>query len=430
MRKKNSRRKFLKKSSNFLSYFLLVNLLNFKRAFSYKKKPKIVIVGYGIGGATCLQYLLNFSNILDISIIEKSQQSQTCPMSNLVISNIVDYEYITHKFNYKKFKNINFLNEAVTNINIEKKTVKLEGDKNINYDFLILSPGVGFKNDIEGYNYNDKNFIPHCWTGSKDILVFKKKLNDLDNNSTIIISSPDYPYRCPPAPYERACLVANLLSKMNKKFKILLLDSKNSFTKQDLFQNEWKNTYKNKIEWVSRKDGGKVTYYDHKNKFVKTSSGNRFFADFIHIIPNQQASKIITNSNLNEDNDWCSVNPITFELKNFKNIFVIGDSVNAWDMPKSAFSANSQAKVLVANLINRIIDKKFIDPVFLNTCYSFASSNRAFSITSWYKLNADKNKIVSLGSSSSDVNGNISSFMDETRQAFGWYESLVNAIYY
>ena len=99
-------------------------------------------------------------------------------------------------------------------------------------------------------------------------------------------------------------------------------------------------------------------------------------------------------------------------------------------MPKSAFSANSQAKVLVANLINRIIDKKFIDPVFLNTCYSFASSNRAFSITSWYKLNADKNKIVSLGSSSSDVNGNISSFMDETRQAFGWYESLVNAIYY
>ena len=142
MREKNSRRKFLKKSSNFLSYFLLVNLLNVKRGFSYKKKPKIVIVGYGIGGATCLQYLLNFSNILDISIIEKSQQSQTCPMSNLVISNIVDYEYITHKFNYKKFKNINFLNEAVTDINIEKKTVKLEGEKNIDYDFLILSPGV------------------------------------------------------------------------------------------------------------------------------------------------------------------------------------------------------------------------------------------------------------------------------------------------
>ena len=85
---------------------------------------------------------------------------------------------------------------------------------------------------------------------------------------------------------------------------------------------------------------------------------------------------------------------------NHKDIYAVGDSINAWDMPKSAFSANSQAKVLAINLINKILDKEFINPVFLNTCYSFSNENRAFSQPR-YRLNGEQDRIVSLGSSES-----------------------------
>ena len=98
-------------------------------------------------------------------------------------------------------------------------------------------------------------------------------------------------------------------------------------------------------------------------------------------------------------------------------------------MPKSAFSANSQARVLAINLVNKILDREFIDPVFLNTCYSFSKENRAFSITAWYRLNADKDRIVSLGSSQSSVNSSNLVRNQEAGHAFGWFETMVNDLF-
>jgi sulfide dehydrogenase [flavocytochrome c] flavoprotein subunit len=426
----NYRRSFLKSSGYLLSTLLFSSLFKINSSVAKTKlKPKIIIVGFGIGGATCLSYLLKFSKNFDIIVIEKNEKIQTCPMSNLVIADIIPYSYISHDYDLKKLKNIKFLKSSVKKINTFKKNLETEDSLKINYDYLILSPGINFKNDIVGYNSEDRNIVPHCWNGTKDIFEFKKGLNDLGKKSTIIISAPDYPYRCPPAPYERASLLANFLYRKKKKFKIIILDSKDSFTKKEIFLNEWRNYHKGSIEWVSKSSGGKVVYFNKKENYVKTSDGSKFKADFINIIPNQKAAAIITKSELNVDKDWCDVNPMTFELKNFKDIFVIGDSIDAGDMPKSAFSANSQAKILATNLVNRIYEKDFLNPVFLNTCYSFSSSQRAFSITSWYKLNNKKTKIISLGSSTTKVDALSHQYYDETRQAYGWYENLVKTIY-
>jgi sulfide dehydrogenase [flavocytochrome c] flavoprotein subunit len=426
----NYRRNFLKSSGYLLSTLLFSNLFKINDSVAKTKlKPRIIILGFGIGGATCLSYLLKFSKNFDIIVIEKNEKMQTCPMSNLVIADIIPYSYISHDYDLKKLKNIKFLKSSVKKINTFKKNLETEDSLKINYDYLILSPGINFKNDIVGYNSEDNNIIPHCWNGTKDIFKFKKALNDLEKKSTIIISAPDYPYRCPPAPYERASLLANFLHRKKKKFKIIILDSKDSFTKKEIFLNEWQNYHEGSIEWVSKSSGGKVVYFNKKENYVRTSNGSKFKADFINIIPNQKAAEIITKSELNVDKDWCDVNPMTFELKNFKDIFVIGDSIDAGDMPKSAFSANSQAKILATNLVKRIYEKDLLNPVFLNTCYSFSSSQRAFSITSWYKLNNKKTKIVSLGSSTTKVDASSDQYYDETRQAYGWYENLVKTIY-
>ena len=148
----STKRKFLKKIGLYSSFLALNNFFIFKNLKSKNKvKPKVVIIGYGIGGATCLEYLMNYTDLMDIIIIEKNKKAQTCPMSNLVLSEIMSYKSIVHEFNHKRLKDIKFINRSVEGINPHKKSLSINGGVELFYDFLILSPGVGFKNDIEGY---------------------------------------------------------------------------------------------------------------------------------------------------------------------------------------------------------------------------------------------------------------------------------------
>ena len=407
------------------SLFLLLNQINFSRKISAKSRPKVVVLGAGFGGASCINYLSNFTDIIDLVVVDKNSWIKTCPFSNLVIGNLLNESNITFKPKFNS--NIKFVINELKFINAEKKKVFFVDDLSLDYDFLIISPGIGYKEkQIEGYSINDNKNIPHCWDGENKISYFKKSLDSLDNNCKVIISCPDYPYRCPPAPYERASMIAHFLKGKKNKFKILIFDSKNSFTKKNIFFNEWKKVYGDSIEWISREKGGLIRRFE--KKMVINSDGEKINGNFIHIIPEQKAGKIIFDSKLCDD-DWCKINPQTFQLLKFKDIYVVGDSIDAGDMPKSAFSAESQAKILSLNLINRILQKAYLNPVFLNTCYSFSSHGRAFSITSWYKLNAKKDKIISLGSSQSTEDGLVDERMRESKEAFGWYESITKNLY-
>ena len=422
---KNTRRKFLHYITNFFLFSFLSQSFFIKNLNAKNIKPKVIVIGSGFGGGTCIKFLSKYSKILDLHVIDKYTQIQTCPFSNLVIGNIMDYKDITFDIN-KKIE-AKFHTGEIKYINSEKKRIYFSNDLWMDYDFLILSPGIGFKkNQIDGYSIDDESFVPHCWTGNKKILEFKKRLNSLDDGSSLVISAPEYPYRCPPAPYERASMIANYLMKKKQKFKIFILDSKNSFTKKEIFFNEWKKKYGNSIEWISKNDGGKIININSKE--VTTENGLKFSPDFLHVIPNQRAADIFFDSGLTSD-DWCPINPVNFEIIGHKDIYALGDSIDAGDMPKSGFSANSQAKMLSMNLINKILDKDYIDPVFLNTCYSFSSKNRAFSITSWYKLNNQKNRIVSLGSKESDEEASDFDRLQESKEAFDWYKNITNLMY-
>ena len=177
MVRNSARRKFLKKLGLYSSFLALTNMFVSKGLESKGKiKPRVVILGYGIGGATCLEYLVNYSDYMEIVLIEQNNKTQTCPLSNLVLSDIISYKSIVHEFDYKRFKNIKFVNSCANKIVASRKAVVLDDDTKLYYDYLILAPGVGFKNDIEGYNHKDKEIVPHCWDGSKNILDLKKGL--------------------------------------------------------------------------------------------------------------------------------------------------------------------------------------------------------------------------------------------------------------
>jgi sulfide dehydrogenase [flavocytochrome c] flavoprotein subunit len=404
---------------------LLLNQLGLAKKINAKSKPKVIVLGAGFGGASCVNYLSNFTDLIDLIVVDKNRWIKTCPFSNLVIGNLLDESNIT--FNPRFSKNVKFIVNELKFIDADKKEILFVDELSLDYDFLIMSPGIGYKRkQIQGYSIDNNENIPHCWDGENQISNFKKRLDSLENNCKVIISSPDYPYRCPPAPYERASMIANFLKSKKKKFKILIFDSKNSFTKKNIFLNEWKEIYGDSIEWISRKKGGLINRLE-KNRVIN-NDGEKIDGNFIHIIPEQKAGKIIFDSKLS-NSDWCKINPQTFQLLNFKDIYVVGDSIDAGDMPKSSFSAESQAKILSLNLVNRILEKAYLDPVFLNTCYSFSSYDRAFSITSWYRLNSKNDRIVSLGSSQSSDDGLNDERIREAKEAFGWYESITKTLY-
>ena len=418
----NSKRNFLKA---FIGSLVGFPLLKGLRA---QYKPRVVVIGGGFGGGSCLRYLDSFSDKLSLVLVEKEQNYYTCPFSNYVVGGFRKIN--KNQFNYDKLENrgIKVLRRKVTFIDSDKKKIFF-ADGNIVYDYLILSPGVSFKwNDIDGFNKNLTNKYPVGWTGGQDVQKIYKKIDSLDDGSKIVIVPPDYPYRCPPAPYERASLIANFLKKKKINSKILIFDCKNSFTKSELFFSAWNKLYPDMIEWIPKSKGGKIIKLDPQENLITSESGQKIKADFLNIIPNQKASDLISNSNLISD-DWCKVNPKTFNLENHKKIFALGDSIDGGDMPKSAFSANSQAKVCAENLLNTIFEKRLLNPVFLNTCYSLAAENYGFAISSWYRVSNYDNRIVSLGSRSSPTKSENALRIKEAKESYQWYESITDEIF-
>ena len=400
--------------------------LPFLKGVRANYKPKVVIIGGGFGGGSCLSYLQKFSNQFDIFLIEKNKNYYTCPYSNSVVGGFRSLNDNKFYLNNVKYNDVKLIYKEVQFVDSETKLIKFSDNEFLNYDWLVISPGIDFKwNDIEGFNFETSKKLPHGWNGA-DAKKISDKVNSLENNSTILLSAPDYPYRCPPAPYERASLIAYNLKKRGLRFKIIILDSKDSFAKQNLFFKAWKELYPKSIEWIPKSKGGKVTKLDYKNKVLITETGQKFKGQFINIIPNQKTKNLFLYQ---KKTDWLKVNPSTFELKDYKSVHAVGDCINAGDMPKSAFSANSQAKACAENLKNIILGKEILNPVFFNTCYSFASPNYVFSISSWYKVNKFNDKIVSLGTSESNINDTKFQRNVEVGHSRGWYQTITKEVF-
>ena len=420
---KNSKRDFFKSLRNLFYSFFLSQLLLTKQTKAKKNKPRVIVIGAGFGGAACISYLSKFTKILDLYVFDKHSSIQTGPFSNLVIGDIFTPQDITFK---PKFgSNVKFYDKNIKFIQSEKKKIVFSDNQSFSYDILILSPGIGFKSkNIEGYSDRNIYLTPHCWDGERNLEDFKKRLNDLENNSKILISAPDYPYRCPPAPYERASMIAYYLKKKKLNFAITILDSKDSFTKKENFFSEWKKNYNNSINWISRKEGGRVLSI--KNKEVFTEKGLKFSGDIINIIPDQKASKIIHQSEL-IDEDWCTVNPINFELRGHKDIYVLGDSIDAGDMPKSGFSANSQAKVAANHIRGSLTGSKVFPARYSNTCWSLVATNDGVKVGASYKAGAEKidvtSKFISKTGESSDLR------KATYEESIGWYEGITSDMF-
>jgi sulfide dehydrogenase [flavocytochrome c] flavoprotein chain len=345
---------------------------------------RVIVIGGGFGGATAARFLRRADPRIDVVLVEPNATFTACPFSNEVITGLRDIA--AQRFDYRGVAatGVRVVQAAATAIDPSRRSVAF-GDNLLPFDRLILSPGIDLAwNTLPGYDEAATERMPHAWKAGEQTLLLRRQLEAMPDGGLVVISAPPNPYRCPPGPYERASLIAWYLQANKPRAKLILLDAKDTFSKQKLFQTAWKQLYPGMLEWVSLSDGGKVTRVDPTTKTFETDFGSHK-ADVANVIPPQRAGAIAMAAGVADRTGWCPIDPVTFESKLQPGIHVIGDAAIAGGMPKSAFAANAQAKVCADAVAQLLAGKPPADPRLINTCYSLVAPGYGISVAGVYR---------------------------------------------
>jgi NADPH-dependent 2,4-dienoyl-CoA reductase/sulfur reductase-like enzyme len=347
-------------------------------------KARIVVLGGGFAGATCARALRRADPRFEVTLVEPNPSFTACPFSNAVIAGLRSIE--AQRFGYDAIRNegVAVVPEQATAVNPQARRVTLRGGAALDYDRLVLAPGIAIRWDaLLGYDEAAAAVMPHAWLAGDQTLLLRRQLEAMVDGGTVVISAPANPFRCPPGPYERASLIAYYLKKAKPRSKLIILDAKDNFSKQRLFQNAWQHLYPELIEWVSLSNGGKVISVDAKARTLVTDFATHK-ADVANIIPPQRAAEIAQLAGVADGTGWCPIDPITFESRLQPDIHVIGDAAIAGAMPKSAFAANAQAKVCAIAVAALLHGDTRSPPKLINTCYSLVAPDYGISIAGVY----------------------------------------------
>jgi sulfide dehydrogenase [flavocytochrome c] flavoprotein chain len=392
-------------------------------------KKRVVIVGGGFGGVAAARYLRRFDPNVEIVLVEQNKEYYTCPFSNAVIAGMEKIDFIKRDLStLEKKYNIKVVYAKVKKVDGATNSVILDNGSVISYTKAIVSPGIDFKFE-KGYTEENQKLAPHAVKAGEQTTILQKQLENMKDGGTFVMVAPADPFRCPPGPYERISLVAHYLKTHKPNSKIIVLDQKDKFSKQVLFTNGWKELYGDMIEWRAAQFGGKVLEVNPAKRVVKTED-EEIVADVLNYIPNQKAGQLAFDSGLVQG-DWCPIHPKTFESKLVKNVHVIGDASSAAPMPKSAFSASTQGKVVAMQIARILANKEIVNPPKLaNTCYSLLSPNYGISIAAVYNAHDDKIESVNGAggvSPENDPDGHIR--LLEAKYAYAWYESQTKDVF-
>lgn len=394
------------------------------RAAYAQGKARVVIVGGGIGGATVAHYLRKGSPNIEVTLVEPNERLTTCAGSNLFLGGIRTFEDLTHDFQGLKRLGVRVVRDRATAIDTARKFVTSEGGAKLEYDRLVVSPGIDFKYEaIEGYSESATDLVPHGWTGGRQTLLLKRQIEDMADGGLVVIATPPGAYRCPPAPYERACMIAHWLKGHQPKSKVLLLESKKEFAKEAHFKRAFETQYPGLIELrqSTEIDSFQVVKVDPRTREIVTRSGENIRAAVVNLIPPQKAGAIAFKAGLTEG-DWCPIEPSSFASRKAKDVFILGDSAVAGPMPKSAFATNSQAKIVANAIEAELAGKQKFPPRLRSTCWSLLSRANTVKIGGSYSVKGGQIEVVNTFTSPLDEPALARA--KNTSEYFAWYTNL------
>jgi NADPH-dependent 2,4-dienoyl-CoA reductase/sulfur reductase-like enzyme len=398
--------------------------LPFRPALAQGSAGRVVVIGGGFAGATCARTLKRLDPRLAITLVEQSPTFTACPFSNEVIAGWRDLH--EQEFTYEEIAHsgVALVLVAATGVDPQARVVTLAEGTRLAYDRLVVAPGIDLAWDaLPGYSEAAAGRMPHAWKAGPQTMLLRRQLEAMEDGGLVVISAPANPYRCPPGPYERASLIAHYLKTKKPRSKLILLDAKDAFSKQKLFQGAWQELYPGLIEWVSLSSGGKVTAVDPA-ALTLTTDFQTYKPAVANVIPPQKAGHIAELAGVADRALWCPINPATFESALQPNIHVIGDAAIAGAMPKSAFAANAEAKVCAAAVAALLAGETPAMPKLINACYSLVAPDYAISVAGVYQPANGQLVEVAGSGGVSPLDAPAATRAAEAKIADGWFRTI------
>jgi sulfide dehydrogenase [flavocytochrome c] flavoprotein chain len=383
---------------------------------------RVIVIGGGFGGASFARAVRRIDSKLQITLIEPNRTFTACPFSNEVISGLREIK--AQQFTYDRIaaEGVTVVAQAAAKIDPRARIVVLADGSPLRYDRLVLAPGIDLRFDaLPGYDEAAAASMPHAWQAGEQTTLLREQLESMDDGGLVVLAVPAAPLRCPPAPYERASLIAHYLKTRKPRSKILILDAKDGFSQQRLFENAWKELYPGMIERVSLSQGGRAVSVDPGTNTIVTDFGN-YTAAVANVIPPQKAGRIAEIAGAVDNTGWCPIDPVSFASKLAPDIHVIGDACIAGGIPKSASAANAQAKACAAAIVKLISGEEPATPKLLGACYNTVAPGYAFSLSGTYQPRDGVFAEVEGGTSPIDAPREVRA--REAEDAQSWYKTI------
>lgn len=390
-------------------------------------KPRVVVVGGGAGGATAARYIAKDSQgAIDVTLVEPTRAYFTCFFSNLYLGGFRELDSLSHTYGRLAQGGVNVVHDWAVAIDREARTVSLAGGGVLAYDRLILAPGIDFVDGaVPGWDISAQQAMPHAYKAGSQTELLKAQIMAMPEGGVFAMVAPPNPFRCPPGPYERVSMVAHLLKASNPSAKILIVDPKEKFSKQALFEEGWQAHYGGMIDRIGPDFGGADVRVDPAAMTVAID-GVVEKVDVCNVIPAQKAGRICDMAGITE-NGWAPVDGHGMQSRMDENIHVLGDSAQQGDMPKSGFSANSQAKVAAMTVRGVLSGSKVFPAKFSNTCWSLIDTEDGVKVGATYEATDEK---------IAKVDGFISQTGEDTalrratyEESLGWYAGITKDIF-
>lgn len=391
--------------------------------------PKVVVIGGGPGGTTVARHLKKESaGTIDVTLIEPQKNFTSCFFSNLYVGGFRTFESITHGYAKVARQGVRIANDWATAIDRSRKLVVLASGARVPYDRLVVAPGIDLKWDsVPGYSEEGAESMPHAWKAGEQTRLLVKRLHAVSDGDTIIMIAPPNPYRCPPGPYERISMFAHVLkSKGHTRSKIVILDTKPSFSKQGLFMEGWEKHYPGMIEWQDPKAHGGVKRVDAKTNEVVTDLAT-YKPALVNVIPAQMAGWIARVAGLVDQSGFCPIDPNSMKSRIDPNIFILGDACIPGDMPKSAFAANSQAMVAAACIRGELSQSRMLPAHYANICWSLIAPDDGVKVGGSYEPGDGKIKQTSTFISQKGETAEIRK--QNYQESVDWYGGIVSDVF-
>jgi|DewCreStandDraft_4_1066084.scaffolds.fasta_scaffold00036_209 sulfide dehydrogenase [flavocytochrome c] flavoprotein subunit len=387
--------------------------------------PSVVIAGAGFAGATCAKYLRKYAPGIAVTLVDRNPIHVACPGSNEVLVGLKRIQDLQRNVSsMARGRGVSFVQGEIASIDPARRSIRLSNGQTLAGDALVVAPGIGFRwGAVQGYTQATESTLPHAWIAGPQTETLSRRLQGLPANPTVIVTVPRAPYRCPPAPYERASLIAWYLAKSGKRGRVLILDANDSFPKQAVFEEVWRTLYPGAVQRVPASQDGEVVAIDAANRIARTRTQS-YQGHLLNVIPPQQAGPLAQAAGLTDNTGWCPVDPRTFESNRVSGVWVIGDSALT-NLPRSAAAGMGAAKVAAAAIATRLVGRAADEPLIINTCYSTVAKGQAIGIVTVFGLQGSQFAARNGATGTTPVGAGAGYWREEYEDAVGWWRNML-----